>query len=132
MQISATIKSSFNQIETEVKTNDSTKQVSLPFKPTGYGSAVNGGELLLLSLATCFCNDIYREAAKMNISVSEVEIIVTADFGAEGEPGTNFQYKANVTANATAEQIKALIEHTDKVAEIHNTLRKGVTVTVAS
>ena len=132
MEISATIRSSLNQIDVEVKTNNTAKQVALPAKPSGFGTAVNGGELLLLSLAACFCNDIYREAAKMNISVSEVEVIATADFGAEGEPGTNFQYKANVTADATAAQIKALIEYTDKAAEIHNTLRKGVTITIAT
>lgn len=131
MHITAIIKSSLNSLETEVQTNDSAKQLVLPLKPAGYGSAVNGGELLLLALATCFCNDIYREAAKMNINVSVVEVIATAEFGAEGEPGSNFQYKANVTAAATPEQINALIAHTDRVAEIHNTLRKGATVTIS-
>ena len=33
-------------------------------KAEGNGSSTNGGELLLLALATCYCNDIYREAAK--------------------------------------------------------------------
>lgn len=131
MQITATIKSSLDQLKTVVETNGSVKSINLPSKPSGFGSAVNGGELLLLSLATCFCNDIYREAVKMNIAVSNVEVIVTAEFGAEGEPGSNFQYKADVTANATPEEIKTLIEHTDKVAEIHNTLRKGVRIVVA-
>lgn len=131
MQISAAIRSTPNQLETEVQTNNSAKQLTLPLKPTGYGSAVNGGELLLLALATCFCNDIYREAAKMDIQVSAVEVIVTGEFGAEGEAGTNFQYKANVNADATPERIKALIEHTDSVSEIHNTLRKGVRIVLA-
>ncbi|UEG50861.1 OsmC family protein [Ferruginibacter lapsinanis] len=131
MKISASIKSKLNQFETTVQTNDSIKEISIPPKASGYGSSINGGELLLLSLATCFCNDIYREAIKKNIIVSDVEVIVTGEFGAEGAPGTNFKYKANVIADATAEEIKALIEHTDKVAEIHNTLRKGINLTVS-
>ena len=87
MKISAAIKSRFNQLECSVLTNDSAKQILIPPKTTGYGSSVNGGELLLLSLATCFCNDIYREAAKMNIPVTAVEVTATCEFGAEGEAG---------------------------------------------
>lgn len=128
MQMSARVQSSLNQHEVEVQTNGAVKTMNISVKPTGYGSSVNGGELLLLSLATCYCNDIYREAAKRNIAVSNVEVEVTGEFGAEGEPGFNFQYKANVTADASQEAIDELIIHTDRVAEIHNTLRKGLTV----
>jgi organic hydroperoxide reductase OsmC/OhrA len=63
MQITATIKSKFNQLQT-IQTNDAAKNLQIASKPNGYGSPVNGGELLMLSLATCYCNDIYREAAK--------------------------------------------------------------------
>jgi len=130
MKISATITSKLNHIETIVQTNEAVKTLTISPKSSGYGSSINGGELLLLSLATCFCNDIYREASKRNIIISDVEVIVTGEFGAEGEPGSNFQYKANVISDATSAEIKALIEHTDKVAEIHNTLRKGITITI--
>lgn len=130
MLILATIKNSFNQHEVEVQTNGAAKQMHIAAKATGYGSSINGGELLLLSLATCFCNDIYREAAKRNIAVDGVEVEVTGEFGAEGEPGFNFQYKAKVISNAEQEEIDALIAHTDQVAEIHNTLRKGLNITL--
>ncbi len=129
--MSASVISRFNELETTVQTNDSAKQLKIPPKAGGFGSSVNGGELLLLSLATCFCNDIYREAAKKQIKVEQVEVIVTGEFGAEGEPGFNFQYKANVTAAASPEEIRALIRHTDQVAEIHNTLRRGLQITVS-
>ena len=131
MKISASIISKLNQLETIVQTNDSVKQISIAPKPNGQGSAVNGGELLLLSLATCFCNDIYREAGKRGIAVSQVEVIATGEFGAEGEPGLNFQYKANVMADVSKEEIQSLIEHTDKVAEIHNTLRRGIQIQIS-
>ena len=130
MLMSATIKSSLNQHEVEVQTNGAAKQINIAAKATGYGSSINGGELLLLSLATCFCNDIYREAAKRNIAVDGVDVEVTGEFGAEGEPGYNFQYKAKVTSDAPQQEIDALIAYTDQVAEIHNTLRRGLNITL--
>ena len=130
MLMSATIKSSLNRHEVEMQTNGAAKQISIAAKSTGYGSSINGGELLLLSLATCFCNDIYREAAKRNIKVDGVEVEVTGEFGAEGEPGFNFQYKAKVNSNVSQDEIDALIAHNDQVVEIHNTLRKGLNITL--
>ena len=130
MLMSATIKSSFNQHEVEVQTNGATKQLHIAVRSTGYGSSINGGELLLTALATCFCNDIYREAVKRNITVDGVDVEVTGEFGAEGEPGFNFQYKTKVTSNAPQHEIDSLIAHTDQVAEIHNTLRKGLNITL--
>ena len=132
MKVSASIKNGYNQHEVVVKTDGSAKVLEIPSKPTGYGSSINGAELLLLSLATCFCNDIYREAAKRNIKVTDVEVAFTSDFDSEGEPGSNFQYKANVVSDAPKSIIEELIRDTDKIAEIHNTLRKGVNITLAS
>lgn len=128
MKISATVRNEFNTHEVTVSTNDQSKNISIAAKATGYGSSVNGAELLLLALATCYCNDIYREAAKRNIEVSEVQVEANAKFGAEGEAGTNFWYKPLIKSTAAKEDIDALIEATDKVAEIQNTLRKGVSV----
>lgn len=130
MKISATIKSEYNKIETSLTTNEVSKSLHMAVKPNGFGAAVNGGELLMLSLATCFCNDIYREALKRSINVKEVQVTVSGEFGGEGEPGFNFTYKANVTADASDEEIALLIAYTDSVAEIHNTLRKGASVTL--
>lgn len=128
MEISATIKSEYNKIDTLLTTNDVSKSLAAAVKPTGFGAAVNGGELLMLSIATCFCNDIYREAGKRNIHVTAVQVNVNGEFGGEGEPGFNFSYSANVIADASAEEIEALVKHTDSVAEIHNTLRKGASI----
>lgn len=132
MKISATIKSQFNNQQTMVQTNDSAKEMQISVKSSGFGSSINGGELLLLSLATCFCNDIYREAEKRNIVVTGVEIEVTGEFGGEGEPGSNFQYKAQVISDASLSEINELIRYTDQIAEIHNTLRKGISITLVT
>lgn len=130
MKISALLKSEFNQHVTFVQTNEKKQEIHISPKATGYGSSVNGGELLMLALATCFCNDLYREAKKRNITVSNVEVNVTGEFGAEGEPGTNFQYTASVIADAPRSIIDELIAHTDTVAEIQNTLRNGIRVSL--
>lgn len=130
MQISASITSTLSNNAVTVKTNDATQGVTLPAKATGFGSSINGGELLMLSLAVCFCNDLYREAKKRNLMITNVEVVVSGEFGAEGEPGKNFQYMAKVSSNADQKEIQALIEHTDTVAEIHNTLRQGLNVTL--
>lgn len=131
MKISASVHSSQAAFETAVQTNDSQKTIVIDPKSTG-GSSVNGGELLVLALATCFCNDIYREAARQGITIRNVNVEVSAEFGGVGEPGTGFRYNARVDADADAEIIRALIEHTDKVAEIHNTLRRGTAVTLVT
>jgi len=128
MKISATLKNRFNKNEIVVSTNDQTKQIIIPPKDSGFGSSVNGGELLLLSLAVCYCNDLYREAAKRNIEITEVEIEVHGGFGGEGDPGNNFEYKPFIKSNATHEEIQQLIKDTDGIAEIHKTLRQGINV----
>src|ERR1700755_520587 len=115
MKISAAIKSKLNQHQITVQTNDAAKEVNIAPKSTGFGSSINGGELLLLALGTCFCNDIYREAGKRNITVSGVDVEFTGDFGADGEPGSNFKYTAHVTSDAPAAEIEELIKHTDQI-----------------
>jgi uncharacterized OsmC-like protein len=87
--------------------------------------------LLFLALATCYCNDIYREAGKRGIAVEQVEVNVEGEFGAEGEPARNVTYRAKVVAQASESEIRDLIRHTDTVAEIQNTLRVLTPVTLA-
>jgi hypothetical protein len=56
--------------------------------------------------------------------------MVTGDFGAEGEAGSDFKYRTNITSDPPAAAIEDLINHTDKVAEVHNTLRRGLDITL--
>jgi organic hydroperoxide reductase OsmC/OhrA len=113
-------------------TGDSEHALSIASKPTGRGSATNGGELLFLALATCYCNDLFREADLRGIVVDEVEVEVAGDFGAPGAPARNVTYRVRVTAQASDAEIRALITHTDAVAEVHNTLRAGIPVTLTA
>jgi uncharacterized OsmC-like protein len=133
MTITASIKNSFNNQDIVVSTNDNKKLVDIAAKREGYGSSVNGGELLFLALATCFCNDIYREASKRKMNLHAVEVFVSGEFGVEGEPASLITYNCKVDApNYSQQEINNLIEYVDKVAEVHNNLRKGIDLSVSN
>ena len=123
MKITARVENSRDHHHVILQTNDNVHSIVIPPKSTGYGSRANGGELLFLALATCYCNDIYREAAKRNMRVDRVEVEVDGDFGAEGEPAKNVLYRAKIAARASEEEIKDMLSFVDTVAEIQNTLR---------
>ena len=128
MKISAKVQNSEGQHHVTLRTNDTAHNLDIPPRSTGFGSSANGGELLFLALATCYCNDIYREAAKRGLKVEHVEVEVEGEFGAEGEPARNVAYRAKVTAQASDAQIRELMRYTNQVAEIQNTLRRGTPV----
>jgi len=128
VQISARVESRKDQHQVTLSTNGQSSTLSIPPKPSGFGSSANGGELLALALATCYCNDIYREAAVLGIPVQGVEVEVETQFGGAGEPARQIRYRAKVTSDAPEEAVRRLIEHTDRVAEVHNTLRQGIQV----
>jgi organic hydroperoxide reductase OsmC/OhrA len=113
-----------------LSTGDAEQLLTVPPKPSGRGSGVNGGEFLMLALATCYCNDLYREAAKIGISIEAVEVEASAEFAGIGLAATNIAYRANVSSPATQEEIVELLRVTDAVAEVHNTVRAGVPVTL--
>jgi organic hydroperoxide reductase OsmC/OhrA len=123
MKISAQVQNSEGQHHIVLQTNVNTHSIHIPPKASGYGSSANGGEVLFLALATCYCNDIYREAAKRGISVHSVEVHVEGEFGAEAEPAKNVSYHASVTANTSEQEILSLMRDTDHLAETQNTLR---------
>ena len=128
MTVSATIKNSFKKHEVFVHTNDTIQHIKINHKSLGLGSAVNGGELLMLAIATCFCNDIYREAAKRKLEIKSVHVVVSASFENESEPASNIQYQVKVDSDNTEAEISKLIKYVDSIAEIHNTIRKGIPV----
>lgn len=127
MKFSAHIKNNASGHQIALKVGEKEQTLPIPAKPTG-GSSVSGGEFLFLALATCYCNDIYREAAKRDIKVESVEVEVAGDFEAEGKPASNIVYRAKVNANVSEEKIRELLLYTDTVAEIQNTLRAGTPI----
>jgi uncharacterized OsmC-like protein len=127
MKFSATVRNSPGSLQTLLKVGQKEQSISVMPKPNG-GSSVSGGELLLLALATCYCNDIYREADKRNIHVESVKVEVNCEFEAEGKPATNITYRARIKADADEETVRELLRYTDTVAEVQNTLRAQTSV----
>lgn len=128
MEISATVKSSPDKHEVAVRTGPSSQALVVPPKSTGKGSAVNGGEFLMLALATCYCNDLYREADRLGITLDGVEVQASAQFPGIGLAATDVRYRASVSSSAPSTAIAELLRQTDAVAEVHNTMRAGVHV----
>ena len=132
MLISATVDSRFQHHKVTLTTSGKSHTVDIAPRESGLGSSANGGELLCLAMATCYCNDIYREAAKRGIEVTGIEVHAIAEFGPEGGPAQRLAYRVTVRANAAEPSIRELITHTDGVAEIQNTLRLGLPVSLES
>ena len=128
MEISATVTNSASAHEAVVRTGTASQSLSVPAKVTGRGSSVNGGEFLMLALATCYCNDLYREAERLRIPIEGAQVEATAEFPGVGLAATNIRYRALVKSSASAEAIAQLLRETDAVAEVHNTVRAGVSV----
>ena len=112
-------------------TGHRTLTVDRPEQAGGMGLGFNGGELLLLAIGGCYCNDIFREAAKLGIVIASVQVDVQADWGGEPVRAQNVTYSTRIEAEASEADILALIEHTDRVAEIPNSLRLGTPVMLA-
>lgn len=130
MKISAAVRNASSHHEVVVSTGSTEQSLDVPPKVSGQGSSVNGGEFLMLALATCYCNDLYREAARLGIPVESVEVAASAEFPGIGLAATNIAYRAKVSSRAAPAEIAELLRVTDAVAEIHNTVRAGVPVTL--
>lgn len=128
MRIAATVRNVGRDHRVTVRTADQSQDLAISAKTTGKGSSVNGGEFLMLALATCYCNDIYREAARLGLPVDLVEVEAQADFDGTGLAAKNISYRARVESSARKADIEELLRQTDAVAEIQNTVRAGVAV----
>lgn len=128
MQITAIVTNSAAGHDVIVRTGNSAQVVSVPPKNVGKGSAINGGEFLMLALATCYCNDLYREAERLGIPIEGVEVEASAEFPGIGLAATNITYRATVSSPASSAAVAQLLRETDAVAEVHNTVRAGVPV----
>lgn len=129
MRISATVDCSAGRHAVSVETDGNGQALAIPAKPSGQGSAVNGGEFLMLALATCYCNDLYREAQRLGIAIDGVHAQASAEFAGVGLAASDIRYTATIHSSAPADDIARLLRETDAVAEVHNTIRAGVPVT---
>jgi organic hydroperoxide reductase OsmC/OhrA len=128
MRIAASVRNSGRDHRVTVTTGDTSQDLPIGAKDAGRGSSVNGGEFLMLALATCFCNDIYREAARLGIAVDGVDVEAEADFAGVGLAARNIRYRARVDSPAPRADVEELLRQTDAVAEVQNTVRSGALV----
>jgi uncharacterized OsmC-like protein len=127
MRISAQLRNTATSHAVEVTTAGQAKPLAIAGRAGG-GSAVNGGEFLMLALATCYCNDLYREAARLGLELRGVEVEAEAEFDGIGLAARDIRYRARVDSPAPPELVQQLLRETDAVAEVHNTLRAGAAV----
>jgi len=128
MEISARVSNGRGKHNVEVTTTGSTQSLVVAPRVSGSGSSVNGGEFLMLALATCYCNDLYREAARLGLQIDAVEVDAQAEFDGVGLAAGNVRYRARIDSAEPAAHIESLLAQTDVVAEVHNTLRAGMVV----
>ena len=94
----------------------------------GLGIGFSGEELLLMSIGASYCNVLYKEAPGFGVEISEVEIIVNADWGGEPLQAKNVRFDVKIKTASPRETVEELLRHTDKVAAVHNSLRQGIPV----
>ena len=101
-----------------------------PTAAGGRGLGFNGGQLLYLSIAACWSNDLYREAATMGIELDGVEITVDGDFPARGSGSTPISVEVVVRSSAPEARVRALIAEVERVAEIPRAIRDATAIRV--
>jgi uncharacterized OsmC-like protein len=101
-----------------------------PSAAGGGGLGFNGGQLLYLSIAACWSNDLYREAAAMGVELDGVEITVDGDFPARGSGSTPITVDLVVRSSAPEARIRELIAEVEQVAEIPRTIRDSTQIEV--
>ena len=128
MLICATVTNSPSLHKVEVRTGDSAQSLPVPSKASGRGSSINGGEFLMLALATCYCNDLFREATRLGIPIDAAAVEASGEFPDIGLAATNIRYRATIESSASPVEVARVLRETDAVAEVHNTVRAGVPV----
>ncbi len=107
-----------------------TLTVDRPAAAGGGGIGFNGGQLFYLSIAACWSNDLYREAATMGIQLDGVEVSVDGDFPSRGGGSTPIEVALTVRSTAPEDQVRALIAEVERIAEIPRAIREGPPITV--
>jgi uncharacterized OsmC-like protein len=103
-----------------------------PTAARGGGLGFNGGQLLYLSIAACWSNDLYREAATMGIALDGLEITVDGDFPARGSGSTPITLDVIVRSSAPEGRVRDLIAEVERVAEIPRAIREATPIEVRS
>lgn len=94
----------------------------------GRGLGMNGGHLLYLSIAACISNDLYRDAAARGITLRRVAVTVDGDFEGRASVSTPIEVDVELEGDASEDELAALLDEVDAIAEISNSIRRGTDV----
>jgi putative redox protein len=101
-----------------------------PAEGGGGGLGFNGGQLLYLAVAGCISNDLFRDARAAGIELRHVRVKVKGNFVGEPAVSEEIRYEVEVSGDAPEEQLRALVDMVDEIAEIPNSLRQGTRVSL--
>jgi len=87
-----------------------------------------GGHLFHLAAAGCVLNDVYREAATLDIELKGVRVIAAGGFDTATWRSTGIDYSVELSSDAPADQLAHLLDVVDQVAEIPRVIRAGASV----
>ena len=104
--------------------------VDRPAEGGGGGLGFNGGQLLYLAVAGCISNDLFRDARAAGIELRHVRVKVRGNFVGEPAVSEEIRYEVEVSGDAPEEQLQALVDRVDEIAEIPNSLRQGTLVSL--
>ena len=100
-------------------------------KSGGLGLGFNGGELLALAIGGCFCNDMQAIADHMGLTIADLRVSVSVDFGGEPSRATAARMDVECTL-ADGGDPSELIERAKRITTIGNSLRAGLPVEIAN
>jgi len=109
-----------------------TLTVDRPVDAGGGGLGFNGGELLHLAVAGCISNDLFREAARLGITLSRVHVEADGDFSGNPAVSSGIRYQVTVDGDRPRAELDDLVQLVDRIAEIPNSLRRGTAVTLVA
>lgn len=108
-----------------------TLMIDRPEHDGGHGLGFNGGELLLLAIGACYCNDLHRTAARRGMSIGGVDITVAAQWANHPLRLQAAQALAHIETKTHDADLDALIEAVDCDASVARSLRLGTRVALA-
>jgi uncharacterized OsmC-like protein len=113
--------------------SDAATAVHFPHRWTPAGVTVEaeftGAHLLHLAAAGCVLNDLYREAAALDIPVAGVRVTASGSFDTTTWSSAGIHYTVDLDSPAPADARASLLARVDEVAEIPRAIRAGAPVT---
>jgi len=109
-----------------------TLTIDRPIDAGGGGLGFNGGQLLHLAIAACISNDLFREAARLGINLSRVQVVVDGGFDGDPAVSSGIRYRVDVDGDRPRAELDDLVGLVDRIAEIPNSLRRGTAVTLVA